>query len=321
MRTHIFMTALTALTLFGCGSETKTNSPDTKTTENTSSTPDNTTGTQEIAPALSIVPTTFLETPEVIIRASIAPKPGLQSWSSKILLLSETGKIYTGNTGFAPVEKLLDGPYQDLQGLSMGFEPAVFLTQAEDGSFKAYQEDGNGSFQALSLSKPDGFNGRFCGTFAATPDLFVMELGGTLTQILYTVEDGLLTLETGEALPEQGQECLTRYKLQAFDEAQSEEKPFDPSSVFEDEYSDDRYVDYEISLENRKLIYRRDGKTTPLSIESGLSMSGMEQPRWLYITSAPLGNTFNGGAVMIGDGSELRVVMISLEYLNEQAAR
>lgn len=315
MRILLPSTIITALCLAACGGESDDN--DNKPAESSATATETTEKADSSQDIVALVPTSFLTPPENIIRASISPKPGLQTFGSKILLLSESGKLYAGGTGFAPVEELLEGPFRDVQGLSLGFEPAAFLTLTDTGELKAYQENDQGVFKSVPLNTPEELTGNFCGTFPATPDLFVMEVGGVPTRILYQMEAGALSLSLGEALDNPDLDCQSVYELQSFEET-TQDKPFDPSSVFDDDYADTRYTSYELALENGQLTHIQDKKTTVFSIESGLSMEGLAKVDWFYATNTPLGNTFSKGAVLMGNRSENRVIMISMEYLMGQ---
>lgn len=314
MRTYFITSILSGLLLAACGNSSDTaETPAPNATIPVDTKPIASSDTVNVA----IVPTSQLDTPERIIAASIAPEPGISAWSSHILLLGQSGQLFAGNTGFGKVQKLADGPYKDVLGLSMGFEPPVFLTRTEYGTVTAFQDSGEDGFKAIEINNPEELYGTFCGSYPVTPDVFALVIDDTIETVLYSVDETGLSLKSGGAAPDQSLDCKTQFSLETFSAATAD-KPFDPSSVFDDDYQDNSRSQYQLSLSDGVLSYNKGDKRVSLKVEHGLSLMGMENPAWIYATSSPLGNTFNKGALLLGSSTENRVVMVSMEYLLKQ---
>ena len=244
---------------------------DTKNpSENNNGTSTPKTDTSEKPLALNIITTSEINTPEPVVKATIAPKLGLQAWSSHLLLLSDTGKVYSGSTAFGRSEKISDGPYSDVIGLARGFDPAMFLALTNDGKLKAYRENEESGFSQVPLSLSQELRGTFCNTYEVTPDTFAMNRNGKVQLISYEVENGVISLEPLQNPTDEAKPCKQGFELRKLNENTSTE--INPAALLQEDYKDDRFSIFELALSDNQVSVTQDEITYPLKVESGMGL-------------------------------------------------
>jgi len=252
---------------------------------------------------------------ENIVKVSLAPEIGLGAWTSPILLLSESGKLYSTNTASEQVVDINDGPFSDILGLSRGFDPAMILAANEAGNIVTLMEDDDKTFQPIAVDSADITAFSFCATSPATPDTFIVVDKDGSRMLNYSVSNNAIKIEDRNVTD---RECPANFVLTK-QKPKTDAKPFDPKSVFEDEYTGENYDSYELSLSPRGILLSDGEETVSIKIEAGLSIRGISNPAWVFSSNAPLGNTFNGGVTLIKSKDDKRIVIIANDYLIDQA--
>lgn len=266
-----------------------------------------------------------------VTQSSFAPKK-FANWLSQILLLNDTGQVFSTNTGFGGVETVSNGRFQDLVGLSRGDDPSIFLAIAASGDLKAFIEDDTGdNFKPFTFSSSEQKYSNFCQM--EVPDsqfFFAVSDDGKLIKTAYSAGNELLELTNTEVISTQQIKACVVSKLGQIYIVDDENKVItiaengDAKTIKAingfDQISPVTFPDQTpaLFLMNSAQIglFLWDGQEVrKLNIVPGLSIDGIERPAWVNTTSSAMGSTFNNGLTLVGDSNSSRVVMISNEYL------
>lgn len=259
--------------------------------------------------------TTHLFPRETIIAATIAPKSGMRTFSSQILLLSDTGKIYGSTTAFPQLELITAGPYTAISGFYLEDNRSGFFARDDEG-LTAFIDGGEKGFEEIGLSTLQP-NLKFCEATLHAPGQTIMatETDSIPFFLSQDTENGQNTLTLiGNKTNEKEISCGQgrHFILPAFatTNASMEEKS---AEQITDQIASSETVSTEVTKQG--LVLTLGDQRRVIKIVDGLSIDGIESPEWIYTTSQPLGNTFNSGVTLIrGDGSN-RIVMVANDYL------
>ncbi len=279
---------------------------------------------------ISIRATSELLPVSKISKPSFAPKE-FANWTSQILLLDDTGAVYSTNTGFGRMEAVSDGPFKDITGLSRGDNPSVFLAVTPSGDLKAFQEDETGdNFKAIALSSDGQKYAKFCHMEAPDSQFFYGILGdGKIVKTSYSANEEVVELTNSGVLgPHHVQSCTVNqagqlfyidqnYDAHSFEAGKSIRidtlTSFDKMSALT--LSDQSPALLLTNANSDGLFVWNSQDVYKLNVEAGLSIDGIARPAWVSTTSASMGSTFNKGLTLIGDQDSSRIVMVSNEYL------
>jgi len=250
---------------------------------------------------------------ETIIKASIAPKSGMNAFSSHILLLSDSGKVYTTNTAFGRVELVHAGPATDISGFQIDASSPGFLVKMQDGTLEAYSESASDSFEKISSVKTlESLT--FCESQYKFPGQTSFADGKRLKNASISLENsGTLTLSDTDS--DSSDLSCDNGRLFSVDTAPV-------SGAFLGERPQEEILQglktanrFEIAMSDTGLVMKHEGSAKKIEIEAGLSIGGIENPQWVFTTSQPLGNTFNHGVTLVRGDGDNRIVMIANDYL------
>jgi len=285
---------------------------------------------QEASSTVSLTATSDIEPPVKIIKASVSPK-SFASWLGHIILLGEDGSIRTTNTGFGAFTILAPAGFKDIQGSAQGDEASIVLALTEDGSLAAFREDSDDSFAALPITETHSGYASFCHDETPRLDhVYVRDLENQLVRLDFKVTaTESLAVTRGDVIADDTLLCavnqngeLTYIDGSRFFHKQSGEDFSKADRRAFNSFSPISSSEFPVALVTQTgtvgVFVVDDYTVKALSIEAGLSINGIENPEWIWSTSAPMGNTFTKGLTLVADKESNRIVMISNEYILRQ---
>lgn len=266
----------------------------------------------DVAPAeaVNVKATTHIYPKELMIAASVAPKSGMRAFSSKILLLSESGKVYSATTAFPQLELAHDGPFTEISGFYLSDNRSGFFAVGNK-ELEAFIENESGGFEPQALLGIEAANS-LCEDVVKTPGQITLSEAGALTRYDITVEGSELNLVATDGAD------LTCGSGQTFLLAHAQPKAGMLENKTKADVADIIANSPVVSMSlNPGLLLEMTDERRAINIIDGLSIDGIANPQWIYSTSQALGNTFNQGVTLVRGDDANRVVMISNEYLGK----
>lgn len=269
----------------------------------------------ENLPIVDVKATTHLFPKEKIVSATIAPKTGMQTFSSQILLLSDTGKVYGTTTAFPQLELISEGPFSDISGFYLDNGQSGFLAKTESG-LTAFLDGGADGFENIKF-EAFAYDVTFCEATLNSPGQTVLnsEKGKTIYFLVQDTENGTLMMEDNVGTGKD-QHCGQglEFILPAFTTAPASMDAKSAEQIKEQITSGER-VSTEIT--SHGLVVALEDDRIGINVIDGLSIDGITSPQWVFTTSQPLGNTFNSGVTLIRGDDSNRIVMIANDYLGK----
>ncbi len=284
-------------------------------------------GVIEATNVITAVATSELNPPSRVIKASVSPKE-FTNWLGHILLLTEDGQILSSNTGFGSISQIADSGFKDVQGLARGDKPSIVLGLTNDGKLKAFIDDNNEKFKPLPVVENVGDLASFCSAeLPATDYVYARNFSGEVLKLnIKLPASGALSVTKSDVVGKGSMACALNKSEQLY--------MLNEKSKLAVLSGNDNFGGFSQTMNGMSpietdagtafLITRsgQDGafvvqgdQLLRLKIEAGLSIYGIENPSWIWATSASMGNTFNKGLILVGDKDSNRIVMISNEYL------
>ena len=271
----------------------------------------------ENLPSVDVRATTHLFPKETIIAATVAPKTGMRTFSSQILLLSESGKVYSTTTAFPRLELIHEGPFDELSGFYLLDGRSGFLAKSGD-NIEAFLDGDPAGFKKVEFETSKSVLD-FCQASLALPGQTVMKsdegnMVYFLSQNAGDEDERLYMEDNGSAGKNNACGQGSEFLLPAFTVASAsmDEKTADQ---IREQITSGEIVSTEITSQG--LVLSLEDKGLSVNVVDGLSIDGISTPEWVFTTSQPLGNTFNNGVTLIrGDGNN-RIVMIANDYLGK----
>ncbi len=295
--THILIPAL-ALALIGCKDkaapiEVNINpEPDVKIT-----------GTVDVKATTHIFPK------EQIVKATIAPKSGMRAFSSKILLLSDTGKLYATDTAFPQLELIHAGPITDISGFYLADNSSGFLAREAENTMTAYLDMGSGKFEKIALDGLPADVG-FCEDRIKRPGQITLSLPDSTTSFDVSFAENTLSFTPAN----DGQFCGKGREFVLSDQERGTSFLTEKTAIQVSEQVAASEI-YKTFILSSGLATQHDQTAKGIKVVDGLSIDGLATSQWIYSTSQPLGNTFNAGVTLIRGDDQNRIVMIANDYL------
>jgi len=267
----------------------------------------------KVTGSVDVKATTHLFPKEKIIKASIAPKAGMRAFSSKILLLSDTGKLYATDTAFPQLELIHAGPVSDISGFYLTDNSSGFLAREAENTVTAYLDTDSGKFDKVALDGlPSGVS--FCEDRIKRPGQITLSLPDSKTSFDIAFADGTLTLSPNV----DGQDCgIGRQFALPKQEGATSLLAEKSAQQITDQLKDSDV--YKLFILSSGLAIQNNNQATGIKVVDGLSIDGLATSQWLYSSSQPLGNTFNSGVTLLRGDDQNRIVMIANDYLARTA--
>ncbi len=263
----------------------------------------------KISSSVDVKATSHLFPKEQIIKATIAPKSGMRAFSSKILLLSDSGKLYATDTAFPQLELIHAGPITDISGFYLSDNISGFLAQEAENKISAYLDTDAGKFDVIPLEGlPSGVG--FCEDMIKRPGLITLSLPDSKTTFSLSFKEERLTLSAVE----DGQDCgKARQFALTKQEGGTSLLAEKTAAQIAEQLAGSKI--YETFILSSGLAVQHGQTAKGVKVIDGLSIDGLSTSQWTYSTSQPLGNTFNAGVTLIRGDDENRIVMIANDYL------
>lgn len=273
-----------------------------------------------ISETVTVKSTSHFFPKETIIKATIAPKTGMRAFSSKILLLSESGKVFATDTAFPQLQLINAGPFSDITGFYLSDNSSGFLALDQDGTVSAFLDRSDSRFGSLEITGL-GTDVELCESQLRAPGRMTLKSDGMVKRWETSSPEGAEALEfkaligSDDTSDEASDEVCGRGQdfslsiTDPFPTMMAEKTPEDISAQLENSYN------FKAGLYNGKMVLSHQGASKSVTIEEGLSIAGLKSPEWVFTTSQPLGNTFNQGLTLVRGDGENRIVMIANDYL------
>ncbi len=251
-------------------------------------------------PNVDIRITSEIKTSEVIIDASFLPNIQY-NWLGRVLLLSQTGELWSvTSNGEAPI-RISDGPFSDILGVyrtqadaSDQWTPGLILALNTDGQVSAFLEtDDQGAVKTLITSYSDNLSDLISANY---PVLSAKTKSGQDRQYVINLEtDQALSLEMNENA----------------DMSQNARPECAKSSLEATSY------DNEIIIED----FSNGNSKSVIALTPGLTIDGTDAPLFAKSTPCPMGSVFDGGLLVTGDRDNKRITLTSLEFVATQLGK
>ena len=266
--------------------------------------------------------------------AMIAASPNdVASWLGAVAVLGQDGTL-----SFSDIEanrsNAVSGSYEQVIGFDRVKAPALFAAVNRNGNWRGFVESSD-TFDfspAAVVGAPDKSSIICAPTYGAAKDSLRAITGADLSHYNISIStDGILSLSKGDTHPTKLKGvkfCSTTRDgsiIAGTDEGLSRIAPDGIGiAVAKTMFSSAAVLDEKILLAVSKgRLFEVDSETLEvgrqLSIESGLSIGGIENVGKIYVTSAAFGGiAFNDGAVFVTDADSARVVVVSRRYFLSQ---
>ena len=341
-KAHICIGLLTAVFCLNACSQDKSTSPAQGETQSSQAVKGNQ-GLTDNNPPIDIRITAEIIDAPAPVAMSFISNP-IASWLGFIIYTDENGDIYRTTTrGDAPT-KIITGNYRDLIGYTRKGEPGGFFAHTNEGQLDAFIEsDTDGNFKQLPISFDSAYvdADQFCMKLhPESAQHWILTRAGNLQKLDIEIVDNevaILAFEPEAKLDTQFNQCWIDENDHIIAVAKTKEDPhlmILPSHESEDpiwqrqELSiytphiwplhEGAYIQRFLEEDNEAdgpLMIVKDDTAYEMIIGAGLSLSGIENPRPLFITRAEMGSSFNQGLVITGDVDNNRLGMIALDYI------
>jgi len=263
----------------------------------------------KVTGSIDVKATSHVFPKDQIIKASVAPKAGMRAFSSKLLLLSESGKLYATDTAFPQVELINAGPVTDISGFYLPDNSSGFLAREGENTVTAYLDSESGKFEQIKLEGLPADIG-FCEDMINRPGQITLSLPDRKSSFDLTFSDGTLSLTPAKEAQECGKGLQFALSNQENGTSMLAEKTAE--QVTEQLQNSQLYRGYILSS---GLAFQNGVEATGVKVVDGLSIDGLATSQWIYTTSQPLGNTFNSGVTLIRGDDQNRIIMVANDYL------